>query len=101
MNIPSRPNPCTVTTTCDVVEERLQRRRVRRGCTVGRREVRRVGLGMGDDVQRGAGGVGGGAGDAVGLALERAAVERHEPEPAAQLEPLDDARLGQRPPEPA
>ena len=37
----------------------------------------------------------------IGLALEGAAVERHEPERAAQLEPFDDARLGERPPEPA
>ena len=97
--MPSRPYPWTVTTT------RTWSRNVRSAgeaspFTERGREVRRVGLGVGDDVQRGAGGIGGGDGDAVGLAFERAAVERHEPERAAQLDPLDGARLGQRPPEP-
>jgi hypothetical protein len=79
----------------DVVEEGGHGRRLVRAALDGRDVPAQVGR-LADGVERGSGPGRHRLGHHVGPLLERAAVERHEPEPRAQLEHLLDALTAQQ-----
>ncbi len=56
----------------------------------------RIVLGMAQQIQRRARGVGGPFGDDVGHLLQTAAVDGQEPEPRAQPAHLDNRRIGEQ-----